>query len=56
MMDELPLRPIDGEGRQMPRSGDAANLIGAIIGRNTHHEVRVTVLGHVHRGAYTFLI
>ncbi len=49
-MDGIPLRRIDGERRQMPRSGDSADLIGAIIGRNTHHEVRVTVLGHVQRG------
>jgi 6-phosphofructokinase 1 len=51
-------REIDGhslfspskERRQTPRPGTVANAIGALIGRHTGRETRVTVLGHVQRG------
>jgi 6-phosphofructokinase 1 len=45
-----PVGPVEEDRRQAPRSGDIANTIGGWIGRTTHRETRVTVLGHIQRG------
>ena len=49
-MDGHPLFAVNSERRQTPRSGEIANTIGGWIGRETHRETRVTVLGHIQRG------
>ena len=49
-IDGHSLFPVSEERRVTPRPGMVANAIGALIGRNTGRETRVTVLGHVQRG------
>jgi 6-phosphofructokinase 1 len=49
-MDGQPLVSADQERRVCNRSGEIANTIGAWIGRQSHRETRVTVLGHIQRG------
>ena len=49
-IDGRSLFPCGEERRQTPRPGTVANAIGALIGRKTGRETRVTVLGHVQRG------
>ncbi|MBI3895237.1 MAG: 6-phosphofructokinase [Acidobacteria bacterium] len=49
-MDGHPIIPVDHERRQATRSGAIANTVGTLVGRCTHRETRVTVLGHIQRG------
>lgn len=50
MIDGRPLNEALKERRLTPRSGEAANAIGAVIRQETGRETRVTVLGHIQRG------
>jgi len=49
-MDGHPIVGVGQDRRQAPRSGTVANAIGTMVGRCTHRETRVTVLGHIQRG------
>ena len=50
LMDGRPMNDALKECLLTPRSGEAANAIGAIIRQETGRETRVTVLGHIQRG------
>jgi len=50
LIDGRPILSPAEERRKAPRSGAIANAIGSLIGRCTHRETRVTVLGHIQRG------
>ncbi|MSO19106.1 MAG: 6-phosphofructokinase [Acidobacteria bacterium] len=50
MIDGQPLSESLKQHRLTPRSGEAANTIGSLIGKETGRETRVTVLGHIQRG------
>ncbi|MBI4459660.1 MAG: ATP-dependent 6-phosphofructokinase [Acidobacteria bacterium] len=49
-MDGHPIMDSEHDRRQAPRSGTVAATVGAMVGRCSHRETRVTILGHIQRG------